>query len=78
MKKISFNVGTLLCDECALALRRFIGHMEGVESIALENGTIVIIFDATKIAEEELTRITRDSIERLGYKILSKGGGLSA
>ncbi|KAF0145706.1 MAG: hypothetical protein FD156_681 [Nitrospirae bacterium] len=30
MEKISFNVGKTFCEECSLALRRFIGHMEGV------------------------------------------------
>ena len=38
--KLSFKVEEQFCDECALALRRFIGHMEGIESIDLENKMI--------------------------------------
>lgn len=68
MEKISFDVGKELCDECSLALRRFIGHMEGVESIDVEEGKVAVLFDGGKISLEELSRITKDSIEKLGYK----------
>ena len=57
------------CEECSLALRRFIGNMEGVESIDVEEGKIAVVFDGDKITEEELARLTRDSIEKLGYKL---------
>ena len=68
MEKISFNVGKNFCEECSLALRRFIGHVEGVESIDVEEGRIAVVFDGKKITEKDLSRITRDSIEKLGYK----------
>jgi copper chaperone CopZ len=58
-----------VCDDCSMALRRFIGHMDGVESIDVEEGRVVIDFDDLKISKEELDRITRDSIEKLGYKL---------
>ena len=70
MEKISFNVGKNFCEECSLALRRFIGHMEGVESIDVEEGKIAVVFDQEKITKEELDRITKDSIEKLGYRLL--------
>ncbi|MDH4231744.1 MAG: hypothetical protein OEW04_06910 [Nitrospirota bacterium] len=69
MGKIIFNVEKSLCDECALALRRFIGHMEGVESIEVEEGKIAIDFDTTKLTRDELAGLTRDSMEKLGYKL---------
>jgi len=50
-------------------LRRFIGKMEGIESIDVENGMIAISFDDAKIAEETLSSITRDNIEKLGYRL---------
>ena len=68
MEKITLNVEKNFCEECSLALRRFIGHMEGVESIDVEEGKVAVAFDETKITEEELSRITKDSIEKLGYK----------
>ncbi len=69
MAKISFNVEKTFCEECSLALRRFIGHMDGVESIDVEDGKIAIAFDPEKVSENELARITSDSIEKLGYKM---------
>lgn len=69
MKKLYLNVQKEFCDECSLALRRFIGKMPGVESIDVESGKIVINFDDSKTREEDLFKLSRDSIEKLGYKI---------
>ena len=69
MEKLALNVGKNFCEECSLALRRFIGHMDGVESIDVEAGKIAVAFDEAIITEEELSRITKDSIKKLGYKI---------
>ena len=68
MEKIFFNVKKEFCMECSLALRHFVGKMEGVESVEMENGKIALEFDSNKISEEKLFRITMDSIEKLGYK----------
>ena len=70
MKKISLNVQKEFCDECSLALRRFIGKMEGVDSIDVENGKIVIKFDDSRVMEEDILKISRDSIEKLGYRVI--------
>jgi len=64
-----FKISNNLCDECSLALRRFIGGMEGVESVDVENGMIAVRFDESTIDEEKLTKITKDSIEKLGYRL---------
>jgi copper chaperone CopZ len=71
MEKISLNVGKHFCEECSMALRRFIGNVEGVESIDVEEGEIAVAFDQEKITKEELVRITKGSIEKLGYKLLA-------
>ena len=70
MEKIFLNVGKTFCEECSLALRRFVGGMEGVESIDVEEGKIAIAFDDSKITKEALLKITGDSIEKLGYKLI--------
>ena len=69
MKVALFNVEKTLCADCSLALRRFIGGMEGVDSIDVESGKIAVKFDNAEIDEEKIKRITRDSIERLGYRV---------
>ena len=40
MAKITLNVEKMFCEECSLALRRFIGNMEGIESIDIEEGKV--------------------------------------
>ncbi len=37
MRKLLFSVEDKVCDECALALRRYIGHREGIASVDVEN-----------------------------------------
>jgi len=69
MKTISLNVEMAFCEECALALRRFIGHMDGVSSIDMENGKIIVSFEDGRITEENILKITRKNIEQLGYKM---------
>ncbi len=70
MKKISLHVQKEFCDECSLALMRFIGKMDGVNSIDAEDGNIVIDFDDSQIMEEDVLKISRESIEKLGYRLL--------
>ncbi len=43
--------------------------MDGVESVDVEQGKIAVRFDETAIPEEKIEKITRDSIERLGYRV---------
>lgn len=69
MKVALFNVEKHLCEECSLALRRFIGGMDGVQSIYVEQGKIAVKFNEAEIDEEKLSKITKDSIEKLGYKL---------
>ena len=68
MRKLLFSVEDKVCDECALALRRFIGHMEGIASVDVEDRKIAIVFDNAKMAEEKLLKLTTESLEKLGHK----------
>ena len=76
MKKTYLNVEKEFCGECSLALMHYIGNMEGVDSITAENGKVAVEFDDSKIREESLMKLTRETIERLGYKIVE--GDISA
>lgn len=69
MSKTYFKVQTQFCGECSLALRRFIGGMEGVNAVDVERGMVSVDFDDTAVAEEHIRRIAQDSIERLGYSV---------
>ena len=68
MKRTSIAVQKEFCGECSLALMHFVGKMKGVESVSPEDGRIVLTFEESLISEEELLEVTRDSIERLGYR----------
>ncbi len=70
MEKRLFKVEDRFCDECALALRRFIGDEEGIGSIDVENRMISVVFDPAKMPEERLNRLTKDSLEKLGHKLI--------
>lgn len=69
MDKLSFRVKKEFCAECSLALRRFVGRLDGVEDVEVSvgEGKITISYDGEKIAGSDLFRISRESIEKLGY-----------
>ncbi len=68
MQEATFLIDEMnICVECAIALRQFIGGLDGVESIENLPGRIIISFDESKIDREFLTKITQDSIRKLGY-----------
>lgn len=69
MKTVLFKVQDSLCDECSMALRRFIGGLDGIHSIDVESGKIAVQFDETEMDEAKLAKIAKDSIERLGYRV---------
>jgi len=69
MKVALFNVQNNRCESCSTALRRFVGGMDGVQSIDVENGKIAVRFDERAIDEEKLSKITKESMEKLGYRI---------
>jgi len=69
MSKAYFKVQQRFCGECSLALRRFIGGLDGVTSVDVENGAVAVQFDELKIADELVRKLTRESIEKLGYRM---------
>ncbi|HYA88497.1 MAG TPA: heavy metal-associated domain-containing protein [Nitrospirota bacterium] len=69
MKIAFFNVRNNLCAECSLALRRFVGGMNGVESIDVEQGKIAVRFDEKIVDQDRISTIMKDSIEKLGYHL---------
>ncbi len=70
MEKRLFKVEDRFCEECALALRRFIGHEEGIETVEVENRMIAVVFDPAKMAGERLEMLVKDSLEKLGHRLI--------
>jgi copper chaperone CopZ len=67
--KILFNVGTIFCFECVMALRKFVGSVKGISAVEIDGGMVSVEYDPAVISEEKVDRIVRDSVERLGYRI---------
>lgn len=70
MKRAYLNVQKEFCGECSLALMHFMGKIKGMNSITVEDGKVAITFDDSEISEESLLKMTRESVEKLGYKII--------
>ncbi len=69
MSRVLFRVQRQFCGECSAALRRFLGGMDGVDSVAVENGAVAVDFDERKIADDQVRKLARESIEKLGYRV---------
>ena len=70
MTTISYKTGSVQCYDCVIALRKFIGSLDGVESIEMDaENRIDVSYDASSISEEKLMQIVSDSVDKLGFKI---------
>ncbi len=70
MEKRLFKIEERFCDECALALKRFIGREQGIESIEVENKIIAVVFNPATMPAERLDKLTKDSLDKLGYRLI--------
>lgn len=73
MKTICVRVQKEFCEECSLALRRFIGGLEGIESIEASDGQITITYDDSMVDGGQVFAAVCENVERLGYKLLVQG-----
>jgi copper chaperone CopZ len=71
MDKICLKIDENFCADCSLALQRFIGGMEGVNSIGIDSGNVVIEYDEKIISGGLLYKVAVENVRKLGYKVLS-------
>ncbi|HTZ18938.1 MAG TPA: hypothetical protein VMB78_10915 [Dissulfurispiraceae bacterium] len=69
MKTMCVPVQKEFCGECSLALRRFIGGLEGIKSIDVVDDQISILYDEKLVEGDRLFAAVCENVERLGYKI---------
>jgi copper chaperone CopZ len=69
MSKVYFRVEKQFCGECSSALRRFLGGLDGVTSVSVENGMVAVDFDEERTRGVDIGQVAKDSIERLGYRL---------
>ncbi len=74
MQQATFLIDEMnICVECAIALKKFIGGLEGVESIEALPGRIIISFDERGIDREFLNvRSLFRTIHRQGFNLASR------
>ncbi len=70
MEMIIFSVSSVICAECSLALKRFIGSIKGVKAVVVVNKNIIVDFDGAEIIENEIIGIAENCIEKLGYELV--------
>lgn len=73
MTDIEFKVGSVYCLDCVIALRKFIGHMKGVESVEMvEEDKVAVRYEPSDLefGEDKLKQIIDESVDKLGFKIL--------
>lgn len=70
LKTMCVSVEAHFCEECSLSLRRFIGGLEGIESIEANNGQISITYEDKIVNDGQLFAAVCENVEKLGYKLL--------
>ena len=73
MSKIRFVVDSVRCLDCVIALRKFIEHEKGVESVEmLEDDKVVVRYEPSELdyTEEKLKELICESVDKLGFKII--------
>ena len=71
MAHISFKVGSIYCYDCVMALKKFIGSLDGIHSIEMEGEDRVdISYDPSVLSEDKLRELVTDSVDKLGFKII--------
>ena len=71
MADIVFKVENVYCLDCVIALKKFIGHMKGVESVEMiEEDCVIVKYEPSELefGEERLKQIIDESVEKLGFK----------
>lgn len=71
MERIILDVNSVICAECSLALKRFIGSIKGVRAVVVVGRDIIIGFDSAETTKDEITGIAKNCVEKLGYILVS-------
>ena len=69
MSTALFKVRKEFCGDCSNALKRFIGGMDGVSEVRVENGMVAVEYDEKGTRGVDVPRVAKESIERLGYRV---------
>lgn len=71
MAELVLKIDRVFCWDCVKASRDFLRKFEGIEEIEVAEEGIKVTYDPEKISEAEVRELTVNTLEKLGYKILS-------
>ncbi len=69
MAVLQVNVGALYCYSCVQALRSFIGTLQGIEGVEVDDAMVKVTYSPEVISQNEVRKIVADTVEKLGYKV---------
>jgi copper chaperone CopZ len=72
MAILTFKVGHVYCYDCVKAVGKFVGKIQGVQSVSVKNNdSAVIEYNPASLEfdEEKFKQIVAETIERLGFRI---------
>jgi len=70
MKELILKIDRIFCWDCVKASRDFLRKFKGIEEVEVADEGIKVIFNPDEISEHEVRKLTIDTLERLGYKII--------
>jgi copper chaperone CopZ len=73
MAEMRFKVASVYCLDCVIALRKFIEHEKGVESVEMiEDDKVVVKYEPSELdyTEERLKELVCENVDKLGFKII--------
>lgn len=68
-QRLELKMPKQMCASCSMALRRFLGHAKGVKDIQAEADRVSIEFDPSELSQEELLKLSREALQKLGYRL---------
>lgn len=71
MAELILRIERIFCWDCVKASRDFLRKFKGIKDVEVAEEGIRVIYNPDEITENEVRRLTIDTLDKLGYKILS-------
>ncbi len=71
MAELVLKIDRIFCWDCVRASRDFLRKFKGIEEVEVADEGVRVIYNPKEITEQEVRKITIDTLDKLGYKILS-------
>lgn len=69
MRTLAFAVADRICDDCSLALRRYLGGLQGVGTVDVDGRNVAVMYDENVVSGEKVRTLSLESLEKLGHRL---------